>query len=453
MIHLYYYKVIQPALKEIADRLQYLTYYGAETEIFSDPTIDAGDHLLLTGGTAGQGVRILVTKNDWIYRGSHKITSDVSAVQAKATKNTASSGGSSGGSGSTIYAAMQKQYIYKLPPVFITTTSKRFCSVRLTPKDYSSPVEISGQISIEMIQSGTVTIRSNVNGNDTGIVTKQYLTKGRHTLEINLPYNTSEIKKYTFDLFISCSHGHGESITENFKYADAHIEVKGYFDEPEFTVFSSCVTILTFEDTTHARIPIIDSDSNVTGTIDWGDGTIEEYSPASAYSHTYSEQGTYCVDIDCYVENFKCASSGVSSVILAESVREIENGAFSGNSTMKYAYIPPRVKEIGTNAFSGTSLTTAKIAYDCDYKTSSFPDGCNINFYPYETDLMYADKHFAVRQSASKTWVILHNLGKKPSVTVIDNYGDVVWCDIEYTNDNTVTLRFSEETAGTVYLN
>ena len=55
--------------------------------------------------------------------------------------------------------------------------------------------------------------------------------------------------------------------------------------------------------------------------------------------------------------------------------------------------------------------------------------------------------------TASKVWVILHNLGKKPSVTVIDNYGDVVWCDIEYTNDNTVTLRFSEETAGTVYLN
>ena len=55
--------------------------------------------------------------------------------------------------------------------------------------------------------------------------------------------------------------------------------------------------------------------------------------------------------------------------------------------------------------------------------------------------------------TASKVWVILHNLGKKPSVTVIDNYGDVVWCDIEYTNDNTVTLRFSEEKAGTVYLN
>lgn len=91
------FEYIESRLKEIADRFQYISYYGAETEIFSDPTIDAGDHILLTGGQAGLGTRILVTKNDWTYRGSHKITSDVSAVQAKPIKNTAASGGSSGG--------------------------------------------------------------------------------------------------------------------------------------------------------------------------------------------------------------------------------------------------------------------------------------------------------------------------------------------------------------------
>lgn len=448
-----YDNYIQPVLKEIADRLQYLTYYGAETEIFSDPTIDAGDHLLLTGGSAGQGVRILVTKNDWTYRGSHKITSDVSAVQAKSSKNTASSGGGSGGSGSAVYTAMIKQYIYKLPPVFITPDVKKFFSVSLTPKDYSSPVEISGQIIVDMIQSGTVTIRNKINDNDTVIITQQYLAKGKHTLEISLPYNTAEIKQYTFDFYIVCSHGHGESIAESMKYADAHIEVKGYFDEPEFTALSNCVTKIRFSDTSYAGIPIIDSDSIITGTIDWGDGTIEEYSPASAYNHTYSEQGTHSVNIDCYVENFNCASSGVSYVRLAESVKKIENGAFSGNSELTTVYIPPRVKEIGINSFSGTSLISVNVAYNCDYKDSSFPDGCSIKFYPYESELVYADKHSAVKQSASKVWVILHNLGKKPSVTVIDNYGDVVWCDIEYTNDNTVTLRFSEATAGTVYLN
>lgn len=53
----------------------------------------------------------------------------------------------------------------------------------------------------------------------------------------------------------------------------------------------------------------------------------------------------------------------------------------------------------------------------------------------------------------SKVWVILHNLNKKPSVTVIDDTGAVVLCDIEYTDENTVILRFSEPTAGTIYLN
>lgn len=446
------YETIEKYLEDIYNRLQYLTYYGAETEIFSDPTIDAGDHLLLTGGTAGQGVRILVTKNDWTYRGSHKITSDASVIQAKSSKNTASSGGSSGGSGSTVYAAMQKQYIYKLPPVFITTSRKRLCTIKLTPKDFTSPVEISGQITVEMIQSGTVTISSNVNGNDTGIVTQQHLTKGKHTLEINLPYNTSEIKLYTFDLYIACSHGHGESITGNMKYADAHVEVRGYFDEPEFESYSSCITHITFKDIIYAGIPVLDSESTLTGTIDWGDGTIEEYSPASPYNHTYTEQGDYNVAVDCYIESFKCAA-GAESIILAESIRQIGTGAFTGSSDLLYVYIPPRVKVIGENAFSDAAFESVKIAYDCGYKASSFPEVCSIKFYPYESELVYADKHSAVKQTASKVWVILHNLNKKPSVNVIDNYGDVVWCDIEYTNDNTVTLRFSEETAGTVYLN
>lgn len=57
------------------------------------------------------------------------------------------------------------------------------------------------------------------------------------------------------------------------------------------------------------------------------------------------------------------------------------------------------------------------------------------------------------QDTQAKVWVILHNLNKKPSVTVIDDTGAVVLCDIEYTDENTIVLRFSEPTAGTVYLN
>ncbi len=65
-----------------------------------------------------------------------------------------------------------------------------------------------------------------------------------------------------------------------------------------------------------------------------------------------------------------------------------------------------------------------------------------------------ADKtHEYTQSTASKIWVILHNLNKKPSINVIDDYGAVILCDIEYTNLNTVVLRFSEPTAGTAHLN
>lgn len=65
-----------------------------------------------------------------------------------------------------------------------------------------------------------------------------------------------------------------------------------------------------------------------------------------------------------------------------------------------------------------------------------------------------SDKSVSFTQETSASvWVILHNLSKYPSVTVIDNYGELTLCETEYTNENTVTLRFSEPTAGTVYLN
>lgn len=57
------------------------------------------------------------------------------------------------------------------------------------------------------------------------------------------------------------------------------------------------------------------------------------------------------------------------------------------------------------------------------------------------------------QDTPSKVWVVLHSLGKRPSVTVIDDSGAIVLCDMEYTDENTVVLRFSEPTAGTVYLN
>lgn len=54
---------------------------------------------------------------------------------------------------------------------------------------------------------------------------------------------------------------------------------------------------------------------------------------------------------------------------------------------------------------------------------------------------------------ASDTWVILHNLNKFPSVTVIDSAGNEIVGDVIYDDVNQVTLKFKGGFKGTATLN
>ena len=65
-------------------------------------------------------------------------------------------------------------------------------------------------------------------------------------------------------------------------------------------------------------------------------------------------------------------------VVICESM-----GAFRDCANLSYVYIPPTVKEIGSEAFGLTRLTEVTVASDCDYKEDSFPPNCAI--YTYET--------------------------------------------------------------------
>ena len=65
-----------------------------------------------------------------------------------------------------------------------------------------------------------------------------------------------------------------------------------------------------------------------------------------------------------------------------------------------------------------------------------------------------ADKTFEYQQvTPSTTWNIAHNLGKFPSITVIDTGDTVVTGQYTYIDNNNVTLTFSAAFAGKAYLN
>lgn len=58
-----------------------------------------------------------------------------------------------------------------------------------------------------------------------------------------------------------------------------------------------------------------------------------------------------------------------------------------------------------------------------------------------------------VQSSASGTWTINHNLGKKPSVTVVDSADNQVVGDVEYIDENNLTVTFCGAFSGKAYLN
>lgn len=61
---------------------------------------------------------------------------------------------------------------------------------------------------------------------------------------------------------------------------------------------------------------------------------------------------------------------------------------------------------------------------------------------------------FTFEQSiASNTWEITHNLGRNPSVVVVDSAGNVFYPAVQYVNENQLIVTMNGETTGKAYLN
>lgn len=69
-----------------------------------------------------------------------------------------------------------------------------------------------------------------------------------------------------------------------------------------------------------------------------------------------------------------------------------------------------------------------------------------------ETNIKLPSYIFEQVQAAS-SWVITHNLGKFPSVEIIDTGGNLVYGEITYNSTNQVTLNFNAAFSGKAYLN
>lgn len=73
---------------------------------------------------------------------------------------------------------------------------------------------------------------------------------------------------------------------------------------------------------------------------------------------------------------------------------------------------------------------------------------------PLKDDVGSIDKHYTHTQAiASSTWNITHNLGKFPSVTIVDSAGDERDAEVKHINNNSLIIIFLSANSGKVYLN
>ena len=61
--------------------------------------------------------------------------------------------------------------------------------------------------------------------------------------------------------------------------------------------------------------------------------------------------------------------------------------------------------------------------------------------------------HVHTQRVPSELWIVKHNLGRHPSVSIVDSGGNIVFGDIQYEDRDTVILTFSAEFSGTAYFN
>ena len=66
----------------------------------------------------------------------------------------------------------------------------------------------------------------------------------------------------------------------------------------------------------------------------------------------------------------------------------------------------------------------------------------------------WENRTFTFNQTVSTAvWVITHDIGMFPSVSVIDSVGNFVIGDVSYTDDRSLTLTFKSAFKGKAYLN
>lgn len=115
-----------------------------------------------------------------------------------------------------------------------------------------------------------------------------------------------------------------------------------------------------------------------------------------------------------------------------------------------------KLQQIDTNAsdIAQNTQDIATNAAEIATKVSTIVATGNIEAQRVNNTVTLKSKSFVFEQGvASDTWVIVHNLGKKPSVVLVDSAGTVFTAGVRYDSENQCTVFINGATTGKAFLN
>lgn len=75
------------------------------------------------------------------------------------------------------------------------------------------------------------------------------------------------------------------------------------------------------------------------------------------------------------------------------------------------------------------------------------------DLWSYLSSLITQNNFVFDKQVAASVWVVIHNMGKFPSVSIVDTANDQVEGEVRYNSNNQLTITFTAPVAGKAYLN
>ena len=71
----------------------------------------------------------------------------------------------------------------------------------------------------------------------------------------------------------------------------------------------------------------------------------------------------------------------------------------------------------------------------------------------FSASFTLTDKTYSTPEMYGDVWQIQHNLGKFPSVSIVDTSGNMIYAEIQYNDLNNITITFASSVAGKAHIN